>query len=125
MIFYPKVALLASAPLLLLVAEVGPTSEFQVLTGLGIGGLLAFITMRYYREDRKASEERYAADRKASEERYAADRKASEERMAALANEYRKNIIENTVAITSNTDATLRLRDLLISGSEGRDHGKP
>ena len=60
---------------------------------LGIGGAMASLVFFFYRQDRKASEDRYAADRKTSEERY-----------AALAIDFRQIVQENTQAVTGLKD---------------------
>jgi len=101
----------AASLALLFVQAVPPGGDFQLISGLGIGGILAFVVMRYYREDRRASEDRYAA----------------------LATDFRKTVVENTAAITQNTGAITNLRDMITGCTEhqsaehahrkGRDSG--
>jgi gas vesicle protein len=79
--------------------------------GLGIGGVLAAVVLKFYRDDRKTSEdryeklakeaqERYAALAKEAQDRYAALAKDSNERAAELAGDFRLIVQDNTRALT-------------------------
>jgi hypothetical protein len=81
---------------------------------LGVGGVLAGVVYKFYRDDRKSSEDRYALLAKESQERY-----------AALAENYRQIVEANTKAITElagsiTTDNAVTLRLLLRALDTGK-----
>jgi hypothetical protein len=69
--------------------------------GLGVGGILAGVVLKFYRDDRKASEDRYERLAQESRTQYSALAKESNERAAVIASDFRQIVEDNTRALTT------------------------
>jgi hypothetical protein len=103
---------------LLALLQAVTSPEFTTWPALGVGGLLAGVMFKFYRDDRKSSEDRYERLAKEAQERYAALAKESNERAAMIAADFRQIVEDNTKALTElsvaiHTDNSVSVRQLL------------